>query len=189
VRDAINAAKAGVTASIVGSGAGTRLVLRGADGAASSVRISASDSDGNDTDTAGLSALAWDPAPAPYEPFTLVNQAVEAAKRSRSSAGQAGFVNACLRRFLREREALVAATDADPVARWNHPAWWIERLQRDHPEHWQALLAANQQPGPMTLRVNRRRVSRDDYRQQLQAAGLDRDAPMAAPGGHACGSH
>ena len=28
-----------------------------------------------------------------------------------------------------------------------------------------------------------------DYAQRLQAAGADRDAPMAAPGGHACGSH
>jgi DUF971 family protein len=28
-----------------------------------------------------------------------------------------------------------------------------------------------------------------EYAQRLQAAGLDRDAPMAGPGGHACGSH
>jgi len=32
-----------------------------------------------------------------------------------------------VRRFLREREALVAALADDPVARWNHPAWWIAR--------------------------------------------------------------
>lgn len=64
VRDAINAAKAGVTASIVTSGGSSRLVLRGADGADSSVRITAADDDGNATDPAGLSALAWDPAAA-----------------------------------------------------------------------------------------------------------------------------
>lgn len=62
VRDAINAAKAGVTASIVTGAGGSRLVLRGADGAASSVRITAIDADGNDTDAAGLSALAFDPS-------------------------------------------------------------------------------------------------------------------------------
>lgn len=62
VRDAINAAKAGVTASIVNDAQGSRLVLRGADGADSSVRIEAADDDGNATDTAGLSALAWNPA-------------------------------------------------------------------------------------------------------------------------------
>lgn len=62
VRNAINAADAGVTASIVTSGGQARLVLRGADGADSSVRITATDADGNATDAAGLSALAFDPA-------------------------------------------------------------------------------------------------------------------------------
>lgn len=62
VRDAINAAKAGVTASIVQGSEGARLVLRGADGAESSMRVTASDADGNATDAAGLSSLAYDPA-------------------------------------------------------------------------------------------------------------------------------
>jgi flagellar hook-associated protein 2 len=62
VRDAINAAGAGVSASIVNSGGTSQLVLRGADGADSSIRLTATDDDGNNTDVAGLSALAWDPA-------------------------------------------------------------------------------------------------------------------------------
>lgn len=64
VRDAINAASAGVTASIVSGAGGARLVLRSADGANSSLRITAADDDGNNSDAAGLSALAWDPAAA-----------------------------------------------------------------------------------------------------------------------------
>lgn len=117
-------------------------------------------------------ALAWDPQAAPYEPFTLVNQAVEAAKQSKATAGQSAFINACLRRFLRERDALVAATDADPVARWNHPAWWIRRLQADHPDHWEAILRAGNQPPPMTLRVNRRHGTPEEYQRRLAEAGL-----------------
>ncbi len=62
VRDAINAAGAGVTASIVNGSSGARLVLTGPDGAAGSIRLKATDDDGNNTDAAGLSALAWDPA-------------------------------------------------------------------------------------------------------------------------------
>src|SRR3989344_2395626 len=76
-------------------------------------------------------ALCWNPEESPYEPFTLVNQVVEAAKRSASTRAQASFLNGCLRRFLREREALVARTDGDPLARWNHPVWWVERLRKD----------------------------------------------------------
>lgn len=118
-------------------------------------------------------ALCWSEAQAPYEVFTLVDQAVEAAKRSAAAKGQAGFVNACLRRFLREREALVAATDADPVARWNHPLWWIERLQQERPQQWQAILEANNSQPPMTLRVNARRVTQLQYLATLQAAQIE----------------
>ena len=129
-------------------------------------------------------ALAWNEEEAPYDAFTLVNQAVEALKRHPATAAHANFVNACLRRFLRERAALVAATDSKPEARWNHPLWWVERLQRDHPQHWQAILAhANSHP-PMTLRVNVRKSTPADYLAhylaQLQAAGI---AAHAGQGG------
>ena len=117
-------------------------------------------------------ALAWHDAQAPYAPHTLVNQAVEAAKRQRATQAQASFLNACLRRFLREREALVAATEADPVARWNHPRWWIEQLQKDHPDHWESILQANQQAAPMTLRVQTRRITRADLQARWAQAGL-----------------
>ncbi|MDD2811164.1 16S rRNA (cytosine(967)-C(5))-methyltransferase RsmB [Rhodoferax sp.] len=109
---------------------------------------------------------------APYEAFTLVNQAIEAAKKTPAIKPQAAFINACLRRFLRERSTLMAHTEHDVVARWNHPAWWVERLQKDWPDHWQALLAVNNCQGPLTLRVNTRKVSRDAYLTQLQSAGI-----------------
>ena len=105
-------------------------------------------------------ALAWNQQDTPYEVFTLVDQTVEAAKRDPAARGQANFINACLRRFLREREALLAATDRDPVARWNHPRWWIERLQADHPAHWEDILRANNAQPPMTLRVFDRKLPR-----------------------------
>ena len=118
-------------------------------------------------------ALCWDPDRTPYEPFTLVDQAVEAAKREPATRKQANFINACLRRFLREREALVAATDADPVARWNHPRWWIKRLRQDHPAHWQAVLEANNEAAPMTLRANAQGPGRDAMQQRLSQAGIE----------------
>jgi flagellar hook-associated protein 2 len=63
VRDAINAAGAGVSASIVNDGTGYRLALSStASGTANAMRITVSDSDGNHTDATGLSALAFDAA-------------------------------------------------------------------------------------------------------------------------------
>ncbi|WP_297574230.1 flagellar filament capping protein FliD [uncultured Deefgea sp.] len=62
VRDAVNAANAGVTASILNDGSGNRLVLTSKDsGAANSMRLVVEDTDGNQTDTNGLSALSYDP--------------------------------------------------------------------------------------------------------------------------------
>ena len=61
VRDAINNANAGVTASLVNDGTGSRLVLRSADGGTNNaVKITATDDDGNNTDDAGLSKLIYD---------------------------------------------------------------------------------------------------------------------------------
>lgn len=117
-------------------------------------------------------ALAWHEEGAPYDMFTLVNQTVEAAKRGIATHAQASFVNACLRRFLRERDALVAATDEDPVAVWNHPRWWIKRLQRDHPTQWQEILQASNSHAPMTLRVNSRRSTVSHYSAMLEQAGI-----------------
>ncbi|MBC7664391.1 MAG: 16S rRNA (cytosine(967)-C(5))-methyltransferase RsmB, partial [Caulobacter sp.] len=119
-----------------------------------------------------LSALAllWpDPAP-PYADHTLVDQAVDAVRRR--APRSASFVNAVLRRFLRERDALVAAALKQPVARFNHPQWWIDRLKADWPAQWQAVLAAAQVRPPMCLRVNVRQATGAQYLTRLEEAGL-----------------
>jgi len=117
-------------------------------------------------------ALLWQPQEALYDDFTLVNQTVEAAKKSVATRRQAQFINACLRRFLREREALVKQTDKLVLARWSHPLWWVQRLQVDWPQRWQSILAANNRHAPMSLRINRRKLSRAQYLVHLQALGL-----------------
>jgi 16S rRNA (cytosine967-C5)-methyltransferase len=117
-------------------------------------------------------ALVWNEADAPYDAFTLVNQSVEALKRNPATKAHANFVNACLRRFLRERAALVAASSQYPEALWNHPLWWIKRVQKDHPKNWEAILqAANAHP-PMTLRVNTQKKSVAAYLELLKTAEI-----------------
>ena len=115
-------------------------------------------------------ALLWPgDAPPPYADHTLVDQAVSAARLRTPAA--ANFVNAVLRRFLRERTALVAQAQRHPVAAYNHPLWWIERLRRDWPSQWQALLAAANQHPPMVLRSNARRETAAAYQARLAATG------------------
>ena len=117
-------------------------------------------------------ALVWTDEGAPYTPHTLVDQAVEAAKRSEDTRHQASFINGCLRRFLRERDALVARTEKNPQAVWNHPQWWIDRMRKDHPTQWQAILQANNNRAPLTLRINERKTTLAPYQQALAAINI-----------------
>jgi 16S rRNA (cytosine967-C5)-methyltransferase len=118
-------------------------------------------------------ALAWNESNTVYDAFTLVNQAVEAAKRSPHTRAQASFINACLRRFLRERANLVLRTDADLTAVWNHPQWWIQRLQKEYPQNWESILSAANSQAPLTLRVNTRLGTVANYIETLKIAGSD----------------
>ena len=119
-----------------------------------------------------LSALAllWPDDAPPYPDHTLVDQAVTAARKRAPQS--ASFLNAVLRRFIREREALVAAALKQPTAQWNHPQWWIDRLKADWPAQWQGILAAAQERPPMCLRVNVRQATGAAYLERLEAAGL-----------------
>ena len=109
-----------------------------------------------------------------------VNAAVNAA-RTLGQARAAGLVNALLRRFVRERAALLAAVDADPVAAAAHPPWLAAALRRAWPEQATALLAANNAHPPMTLRVDLTRIDRDAYVTLLRQAGIEAHASTWAP--------
>ncbi|MGF6965838.1 16S rRNA (cytosine967-C5)-methyltransferase [Paraburkholderia sp. WC7.3g] len=115
-----------------------------------------------------LALLVDDEASAAYTPFTVVDQAVSVIGARQHFAFAKGLVNAVLRNFLRERDALLAAVQADEVARWNYPAWWIDSVKRAWPEAWQSVLAAGNTQGPLTLRVNARHSTVDAYLQELQ---------------------
>jgi 16S rRNA (cytosine967-C5)-methyltransferase len=102
--------------------------------------------------------------------FAVVDQAVAAAGDIARPAAK-GLVNALLRRFLREQDALLTEVLREPVARWSHPRWWISRVRSDWPQHWESILAAGNSRPPLALRVNVRRTSRDRLVERFAAAG------------------
>lgn len=116
--------------------------------------------------------LLDDEAHAAYTPFTVVDQAVTAIGARRESAFAKGLVNAVLRRFLREKDSLRARWEADPRARWNYEPWWIDAVRAAWPDTWQQILASADTQGPLTLRVNVRRATRDAYLATLRDAGI-----------------
>ncbi|MCC7198004.1 MAG: 16S rRNA (cytosine(967)-C(5))-methyltransferase RsmB [Gammaproteobacteria bacterium] len=109
-----------------------------------------------------------------------VAETVEAA-RLIGQARAAGLVNAILRRFLRERAALLETARRNDAAVYAHPHWLIEALRRDWPKQWKAVLAAGNEHPPMWLRVNLRRCSVEDYRARLAEAGFEAERAPFAP--------
>jgi 16S rRNA (cytosine967-C5)-methyltransferase len=119
-----------------------------------------------------LALLASPDEPRPYEDFTVVDQTVTAAESHPDTARAKGMVNAVLRRFLRERQALLDAVLLQPVAKWNYPQWWIDAAKTAWPQQWQAILATGNSAPPLTLRVNARQSTVEQYLARLAAAGL-----------------
>jgi len=107
----------------------------------------------------------------PDATHTVVDQAVSAAGEI-AGGNFRGLINGVLRNFLRQQPALTAAFNADPVAASMHPDWWLARLQAAYPQDWMGIVAAGNLPPPMGLRVNVRRLSRDDYWLKLRNAGI-----------------
>jgi 16S rRNA (cytosine967-C5)-methyltransferase len=102
--------------------------------------------------------------------YAAVAATVEAARELRRPR-LAGLVNAVLRRWQRERQALNAQLDANPATRHAHPAWLADAIASDWPAHADAILAAANTEPPLMLRVNRRRARREEVAAALVEAG------------------
>ena len=100
-------------------------------------------------------------------PHAAISESVEACRDlDKEWAGK--VVNAILRRFQREQEELEESLSSDESYCFNHPEWMIAKLKNNWPDHWQDILAANNEQAPLTLRVNQRHTDRESYLQQLE---------------------
>ncbi|HMJ90766.1 MAG TPA: 16S rRNA (cytosine(967)-C(5))-methyltransferase RsmB [Candidatus Acidoferrum sp.] len=106
-----------------------------------------------------------------------VNETVELA-RAMGCGPQAGFVNAVLRGFIRERdttESLIKGLKQNDVAlAWSHPAWlcerWQQRLGRDRLIQ---LLDWNNSPPKTFARVNLVKADVNKLREQWAKEGVE----------------
>jgi 16S rRNA (cytosine967-C5)-methyltransferase len=106
-----------------------------------------------------------------------VHETVELAKRL-GFGPRAGFLNAILRGYIRERpqtvELLRALKESDPAAGYSHPAWLVERWQaRWGPARTATLLAWNNQPPPIYARLNELKTDAARLTARWQQEGLE----------------
>jgi 16S rRNA (cytosine967-C5)-methyltransferase len=102
---------------------------------------------------------------------SVVNIAVDAT-RALGQGAAAGFVNALLRRFLREREAIMARIDGSEPSRLAHPRWLLRRIRGAWPDQAAQIFSANNEAPPMTLRVNLSRTTREAQLALLAEQGV-----------------
>lgn len=111
-------------------------------------------------------------------PHAAVAATVEAVRALKKNWAK-GLTNAVLRRFQRERETLLDTLDDAAINA--HPAWLHQAICAQWPTQSAAVFACNNQRPPMTLRVNRQRLSRATYLQKLEAAGIEARAGELSP--------
>lgn len=109
--------------------------------------------------------------------YAVINQSVELVRKARKRWADR-LVNAVLRRFLREKEVIVADAVASEAVEYSHPQWIINKLKHDWPKHWTQILKANNQRAPIWLRVNARQSSTEAYLALLGQSELFDEAEL-----------
>ena len=97
--------------------------------------------------------------------YTIVNQAIHAIPKQKLWAK--GLVNAVLQQFIRNHTQLIEQSTQDETAHFSHQQWWIDKLKKEYPNDWKAILTINNSHPPMTLRINAQRTTVNDYMQLL----------------------
>ncbi len=98
------------------------------------------------------------------KPYAAVSESVLAARKKPWAKA---LVNAVLRNYLRDKDNLEAKANTVQSAALSHPDWLIRQLELDWPDQAADCLQANNQPPPMALRVNLKKISRESYLQRL----------------------
>ncbi len=91
------------------------------------------------------------------------------------------LLNGVLRRFQREKDALTNTLATSPAFITAHPNWLRKQICNAWPQHADAIFDANNAHPPMTLRLKRGVVNRDNYIAQLQTHNINAKAAPFSP--------
>ena len=104
-------------------------------------------------------------------PHAIVDHAVSAAEAIGFGRAKP-LLNAVLRNYLRAPEKFARERLTSQEAQFDFPRWWIERVKKEHPAHWQSVLLSARSHPPMCLRVNAKRIAPVEYVALLAKHGL-----------------
>ena len=108
--------------------------------------------------------------------YAIINESVATCDKLKKVWAKK-LVNAVLRSVQREMDSLSSTLDTAPELKYSHPVWLMSMLQKNWPDHYLEIMQNNIQQAPMTLRVNKSKISSKQYLSSLQKAHL-----IAKPG-------
>jgi 16S rRNA (cytosine967-C5)-methyltransferase len=108
--------------------------------------------------------------------YAVVHETV-ALLNTKKTSWSKSLINAVLRKYCREKDALDKQAEQSASFCHNYPSWLLKRLQKAWPDHWEAIICASDAHPPMSLRVNQQRVSLEDYQKQLENINIS-SAPI-----------
>lgn len=107
-----------------------------------------------------------------------VSETVNAAKEL-GKDWATGLINGVLRRFVREKDAVIAKAKLKPQQ--SHPAWLVKKIKASWPDRLLQILQKNDLAPPMHLRVNQQKVSREGYLERLAKAEIKAQPHALSP--------
>lgn len=108
----------------------------------------------------------------PTNEFAPVHECVEGAKFLKKPWAT-GLINACLRRYLREKETLANNLSQNLEFKFSHPSWLSKKIRTSWPEQWESILSANLEMPPLFLRVNQQKIKMRDYLALLKTQQIE----------------
>ena len=116
----------------------------------------------------------------------VCNEAVKLA-RKRGFSGLSGFVNGVLRSVAREWKEVKYPEEKTDCAyawsvRYSIPVWMIEIWQKSYGnEKTKEILEGFQKESPLTIRVNKNKITPQDLKKKLQAEGITAEEIKGIP--------
>lgn len=93
------------------------------------------------------------------------------------------LVNGVLRSFQRDKRKIDDLLAENRAFSSNHPAWMEAMISKCWPEQFDALIAANNQHPPFSLRLNIHKIARDNYLQLLRDMDISASPTPFSPYG------
>ncbi|MGX5203488.1 16S rRNA (cytosine(967)-C(5))-methyltransferase RsmB [Aliikangiella sp. IMCC44632] len=111
-----------------------------------------------------------------------ISEAVELAKKIHKPWAK-GLINAVLRNYQRNQQALGERLQKSLQYQYSHPGWMIKTVSQDWPQEAEQIFTQNNQQAPMSIRVNTAYYQRDEYLAVLNEAAITAQKhPIATDG-------